>query len=217
MLKFEFKVFKELYEKMKEGNQNQINLIMQEIKRLQSEINRRNERDLIKEIYEQYKIWDKGITLQEFRHGILEGEEREIDIDAIIRKALAENFTTVYPIESFTIEQLKEIADKAKENKIGLRIRKETSNFYQGTLLEVQRLDNTVEKHLDEKLIKENKELQIQNRELTDALQELVNIIKDSLEGKYKIDSFTTQYARKILEKAKRLNNEVENSKKLHL
>ena len=55
-------------------------------------------------------------------------------------------------------------------------------------------------------IISYEEELQEKNaliRELTDALQELVDIIENSLEGKYKIDSFTTQYARKLLEKAK--------------
>lgn len=48
----------------------------------------------------------------------------------------------------------------------------------------------------------ENQQIKTLNRELADALQELVDIIENSLEGKYKIDSFTTQYARKLLEKA---------------
>ena len=37
------------------------------------------------------------------------------------------------------------------------------------------------------------------NREMVEVLQELVNIVDDSMTGEYKIDSFTTQPARELL------------------
>ena len=71
MKDYELKAYRELFEKKREGRDTQIHLIVQEIKRLQGEIDRHNNRDLINEIYVQYEIPEKKISLQEFRKGIL--------------------------------------------------------------------------------------------------------------------------------------------------
>jgi hypothetical protein len=74
-----------------------------------------------------------------------EKEKHVIDLVKIIEDATKIDYTSCYPIENFTIKDLVELAAIAKEMKVELRIRKETSNFYQGTLLEVQRLWDRVD------------------------------------------------------------------------
>ncbi|KLU74249.1 MULTISPECIES: hypothetical protein [Clostridium] len=73
-----------------------------------------------------------------------------MDIKAIINNAIKVGHTTVYPIEKFTIEELDHLSRLAKENNISLKIQTEYSNFYQGTLVTVQRNWDTVEEELKE-------------------------------------------------------------------
>ncbi len=68
-----------------------------------------------------------------------------MDLQKIIDDALKVGHTECHPIENFTIENLIELSTLAKKSKVELRIRKETSNFYQGTLLEVQRMQNRID------------------------------------------------------------------------
>lgn len=70
----------------------------------------------------------------------------------MIENALQAEYTMCYPIEDFTIEDLVKLSGIAKENKVELRIRKESSNFYQGTFLEVQRFHDRIDcRRSDEK------------------------------------------------------------------
>jgi len=62
-----------------------------------------------------------------------------MDLKAIIDEAIRADYIMCYPIEDFTIEDLINLSDMAKKNNVELSIRKETSNFYYGTLLEVQK------------------------------------------------------------------------------
>ncbi len=71
-------------------------------------------------------------------------------LQKIIEDALKVSYTISHPIEDFTIESLTELSAIAKKNKVELRIRKETSNFHQGTLLEVQRFQNRVNSNTGE-------------------------------------------------------------------
>jgi hypothetical protein len=64
-----------------------------------------------------------------------------MDRKKIINDALSVSYTIVYPIEKFTIDDLVKLSSEAKKFGVELRIREETSNFYQGTLLEVQRFN----------------------------------------------------------------------------
>ena len=59
----------------------------------------------------------------------------------IIQKATEVSYAVAYPIEDFSIQDLIELSSLAKEAKVEIKIQKETSNAYQGTLVEVQRID----------------------------------------------------------------------------
>lgn len=72
-------------------------------------------------------------------------KKNPINLIEIIKNATEVNYTLLYPIKDFTIESLSELSKLAKEKKIELRIRRESSNMYQGTLLEVQRFYNRVD------------------------------------------------------------------------
>ena len=52
------------------------------------------------------------------------------------------------------------------------------------------------------------KKLEELNKKMVEVLQELVNIVDDSMTGEYKIDSFTTQPARRVLAKAEEVQGE---------
>lgn len=73
-----------------------------------------------------------------------------MELQKIVEEAVSVSYTNVYPIEDFTIQDLVELSSLAKKAKVELRIRKETSNFYQGTLLEVQRYENRVNSCMEE-------------------------------------------------------------------
>lgn len=63
----EIEAYVELFGRLRLGNESQINLIIQEINRLHSEIDRRRGRDIAKEIYEQHDISNKDISLMDFK------------------------------------------------------------------------------------------------------------------------------------------------------
>ncbi|RKD22439.1 hypothetical protein SAMN02745883_00709 [Caminicella sporogenes DSM 14501] len=68
-------------------------------------------------------------------------------INEIIKDVLSCNHIQTRPIENFTIEQLKELANKAEENNLLITISAEYSNFHQGVLV------NLVRKDIAEKLL----------------------------------------------------------------
>jgi hypothetical protein len=55
---------------------------------------------------------------------------------------------------------LNELSKEAKKKEVEIRIRTEYSNFYQGTIVEVQRLNDRVESKILEKLTKDYHGLQ---------------------------------------------------------
>lgn len=56
-------------------------------------------------------------------------------VDDVIKDALEVDHITSAPIEHYTQDELKELAEKAKKNDLVITIRAEHSNFYQGVLL----------------------------------------------------------------------------------
>jgi hypothetical protein len=62
----------------------------------------------------------------------------------IISEAMEQNYTNCYPLEELTISDLIKLSILAK-GKVELRIRRETSNFHYGTLLEVQRFKDRMD------------------------------------------------------------------------
>lgn len=63
-------------------------------------------------------------------------------VDEVISNALEEDCITSASIEHYTQDELKEIAEKAKENDLGVTIKAEYSNFYQGILLNFIKREN---------------------------------------------------------------------------
>ncbi len=66
----EFKAYKEILNKCRDGRDLEIKHISNKISELQSERVRQAERDLVSEIYNSYHLKDK-ISLDDFRKGIL--------------------------------------------------------------------------------------------------------------------------------------------------
>lgn len=66
----EFKAYKEILNKCRDGRDQEIKHISNKISELQNEIARQAERDLVSEIYNGYHLEDK-ISLDDFRKGIL--------------------------------------------------------------------------------------------------------------------------------------------------
>lgn len=64
------------------------------------------------------------------------------------------DYTNCYALEKFNIYDLIKLSGQAKTENIELRIKAEYSNFYQGTMLEVQRNWDRVE----DKIIHDRKE-----------------------------------------------------------
>lgn len=56
-------------------------------------------------------------------------------VDEVINHALETTYITSAPIEHYSQTELKELAEKAKENDIVVSIKAEHSNGYQGVLL----------------------------------------------------------------------------------
>lgn len=66
----EFKAYKEILNKCRDGRDQEIKHISNKISELQNEIARQSERDLVREIYNDYHLEDK-ISFDDFRKGIL--------------------------------------------------------------------------------------------------------------------------------------------------
>lgn len=66
----EFKAYKEILNKCRDGRDQEIKHISNKISKLQNEIARQSERDLVSEIYNGYHLEDK-ISLDDFRNGVL--------------------------------------------------------------------------------------------------------------------------------------------------
>lgn len=67
----------------------------------------------------------------------------KIDIDNFIEVAVkGECYIRCAPIEHYTIEELKEISEKAKKNDLVMTINEERSNFYQGVLINLVKRDD---------------------------------------------------------------------------
>lgn len=56
-------------------------------------------------------------------------------VNDVISNALEVDHITSAPIEHYTQDEIKELAEKAKENDLVMTVRAEHSNFYQGVLL----------------------------------------------------------------------------------
>lgn len=67
---------------------------------------------------------------------------KKSSVDEIISDALDVDHITSAPIEHYTQDELKEIAEKAKENDLVVTIKAEYSNFYQGILLNFIKREN---------------------------------------------------------------------------
>lgn len=70
MENIELKNLKLVYEKMRDERDNQVNLINNQIQKLQEQKGDLYRKDFVKEIYDKFKIEEKGVSLQDFRKGI---------------------------------------------------------------------------------------------------------------------------------------------------
>jgi ABC-type uncharacterized transport system substrate-binding protein len=61
--------------------------------------------------------------------------------EELINDAIYDGCIQSKPIEEFTIEQLKELAEKAKKNNLLLTLHAEHSNFHQGVLVNLVNRD----------------------------------------------------------------------------
>jgi len=76
---------------------------------------------------------------------------KKSSIDDVIKDALEVDHITSAPIEHYTQDELKELAEKAKKNDLVITIRAEHSNFYQGVLLSFikrKNIDDTFKKYI---------------------------------------------------------------------
>ena len=71
------------------------------------------------------------------------------EIDRLIAEAIENNHIACNPIEHYNIEELKEIAEKARKNDLVVTIHAEHSNFYQGVMVHVIK-----RKNIDETFVK---------------------------------------------------------------
>ncbi|URZ15314.1 hypothetical protein [Clostridium felsineum] len=69
-------------------------------------------------------------------------------IDFFIKQALENDHIQSKPIEHFTIEQLNELSEKARDNNLLITLRVEHSNVWQGTLV------NLIKKEIANKFLK---------------------------------------------------------------
>lgn len=61
---------------------------------------------------------------------------QKVEIDKFIEVALEGNsYIESAPIEHYSVEEIKEISEKAKKNNLVMTINEERSNFYQGVLI----------------------------------------------------------------------------------
>jgi len=76
---------------------------------------------------------------------------KKSSIDDVIKDALEVDHIISAPIEHYTQDELKELAEKAKKNDLVITIRAEHSNFYQGVLLSFikrKNIDDTFKKYI---------------------------------------------------------------------
>ena len=71
-----------------------------------------------------------------------------MDVNQIVDEAIAVSYTICYPIEEFTIADLIKLSEEAYIKKVELRMKAEHSNFFNGTLIEVQRLWDRVNSNI---------------------------------------------------------------------
>ena len=64
----------------------------------------------------------------------------------VIQSALEDDHESWWPIDTFTIESLDELAEEARKNNVDIRIIAEHSNFFSGTVIEVQKINCKREK-----------------------------------------------------------------------
>ena len=66
---------------------------------------------------------------------------KKCEIDKFLEDALDCGYINSVPIEHYTSEKIKEMSEKAKKLGLVISIRNETSNFYQGVLIQAVRKD----------------------------------------------------------------------------
>lgn len=66
----ELLIFEELYKKLKEENEDQIYIRSKEIERIQNDIEKRKNKDFVKQIYEEFRLYENNISLNNFRIGL---------------------------------------------------------------------------------------------------------------------------------------------------
>lgn len=64
-----------------------------------------------------------------------------IDINYVIQSALECEHESWFPIEDFTIKTLEKLSEEAKKNNIGIKIITEENPYYNGTVVEVKKLE----------------------------------------------------------------------------
>lgn len=69
-----------------------------------------------------------------------------MNLNEMLDNALKVGYTMCYHLNDFTIAQLSELAELAKKKEVEIRIRAEHSNVAQGTLVELQRRKNRVQR-----------------------------------------------------------------------
>lgn len=69
----------------------------------------------------------------------------KVEIDKFLGDAFNEGYIMSVPIEHYSVNEIKEISEKAKKLGLVISIRNETSNFYQGVLIQAVRKDSLLE------------------------------------------------------------------------
>lgn len=72
----ELLIFEELYKKFKEENEDQIYIVKKQIDKLQNEIERRKKKDFVEEIYDEFRVYENGISLNEFKIMLYTGKNQ---------------------------------------------------------------------------------------------------------------------------------------------
>ena len=70
---------------------------------------------------------------------------RKVEIDKFLGDAFNKGYIMSVPIEYYSVNEIKEISEKAKKLGLVISIRNETSNFYQGVLIQAVRKDSLLE------------------------------------------------------------------------
>ena len=66
-----------------------------------------------------------------------------INVNYVIQSALKCEHESWFPIEDFTIKTLEKLSEEAKKNNIGIKIITEESPYFNGTVVEVKKLEKT--------------------------------------------------------------------------